>query len=177
MPTIFDVRVIQNNSVSQLNWRFKGMVKSSEEIQEEWDEYEKKREERRKIILQELQDELDKDHQLLLIKEKELENLEQFFKSSKDSNQDLELLQKDIREIEKRINSNEEIKRIIDNKHQEYKKHGDIFDDILDRPFDSHGGIGEGTRQATLPFKGAGLMVLMEIRERYYKWKEKDNSG
>ena len=119
---------------------------------------------------------MDKDHQLLTEKEEELQNFKQLFDSSKDPKQNLESLQREIKEIEKRINSNEEIKRIIDNKHQEYEKHGDIFDGILDRPFDSHGGIGEGTRQATLPFKGAGLMVLMEIRKRYYKWKDKDNS-
>ena len=45
------------------------MVRSIEEIQEEWDEYEKKREERRKIVLEDLQNELDKDYQLLFKKE------------------------------------------------------------------------------------------------------------
>lgn len=152
------------------------MVRSKEEIQAEWDEYEKKRDERRKIILQQLRDELDKDNQLLLKKEKELQYQKQFSDSSKESKQNLESLQKEIKEIKKHIESNEEIYRLIDNKHQEYKKHGDIFDDLLDRPFDSHGGIGDGTRQATLPLGGTGLMILMEIRKRYYKWKEKDNS-
>jgi hypothetical protein len=152
------------------------MAKSSEEIQEEWDEYEKEREERRKLILQELKDELDKDNQLLLKKENELKYLEKVSDSSEGSKQDLESLKKEIKEIKKRIDSNEEIKRMIDNKHQEYKKHGDIFDSLLDRPFDSHGGIGEGTRQATLPLKGAGLMILFELREKYYKWKEKEKT-
>jgi DNA repair exonuclease SbcCD ATPase subunit len=150
------------------------MVRSKEEIQEEWDEYENKREERRKIVLQDLQEELDKDNQLLLEKEKKLQNLKRFTDSLNDSDQNLELLQNEVKEIKKRIKSNEEIKRIIDNKHQEYKKHGDMFDDILDRSFESHGGISEGTRQATLPLRGAGLVILMEIRERYYKWKEKE---
>lgn len=152
------------------------MPKNSEEIQQEWYEYEKQREERRKIIHREMQDELDKDHQLLHEKEKELQSLEQWVDSSEDSKEELESLRDETKEIEKRIDLNEEIKEIIDNKHK-YKKHGDIFDDLLDRPFDSHGGIGEGTRQATLPFKGAGLMLLFELRERYYKWKEKEKSG
>jgi len=120
---------------------------------------------------------LEKDNQLLGEKERELHDLRQLTDSSQDSRENLGSLQKEITEIKKRIESNEEIKRMIDNKHQEYNKHGDIFDDLLDRPFDSHGGIGEGTRQATLPLKGAGLMILFELRERYYKWKEKEKKN
>ncbi len=95
---------------------------------------------------------------------------------SDDVKENIDSINKEIKEIRRRIETNTEIKEIIDPNTQYYQKHGDIFDDILDRPFDSHGGIGEGTRQATLPLKGIGLMLLFEIRERYYKWKEKYKS-
>jgi hypothetical protein len=152
------------------------MVKSKEEIQEEWDENERKREKRRKQITQELGNEIEKDKKLLQKKIDELELLKNRSATSYDVNENIDSIEKEINEIRRRIDTNTEIKEIIDPNKQYYQKHGDIFDDILDRPFDSHGGIGEGTRQATLPLKGAGLMLLLEIRERYYKWKEKDKS-
>jgi hypothetical protein len=41
------------------------MVKSKEEIQEEWNKYEQEREKRRKQIMQELGNEIEKDQELL----------------------------------------------------------------------------------------------------------------
>lgn len=152
------------------------MVKSKEEIQEKWNEYEREREKRRKQIMQELRNEIEKDQELLQKKIDELELLKNRSATSDDVNENIDSIEKEIKEIRRRIETNTEIKEIIDPNTQYYQKHGDIFDDILDRPFDSHGGIGEGTRQATLPLKGVGLMLLLEIRERHYKWKEKDKS-
>ena len=152
------------------------MVKSAGEIQEEWDRYEREREKRRKQIMQELMDEIERDQKLLQKKIHELELLKSQFSTSDDVSENIDSLNKEIKEIKRRIDTNTEINEILDPNVQFYQKHGDIFDDILDRPFDSHGGIGEGTRQATLPLKGVGLMLLLEIRERYYKWKEKDKS-
>ena len=140
------------------------MVRSKEEIQEEWNEYERKREKRRKQIMQELGNEIEKDQGLLQKKIDELKLLKNQSSISEDLAENIDSINKEIKEIRRRIDTNTEIKEIIDPCKQYYQKHGDIFDDILDRPFDSHGGIGEGTRQATLPLKGAGLMLLLEIR-------------
>lgn len=152
------------------------MVKSTEEIQEEWDKYEREREKRRKQILLELQDEIEKDQELLQKKNDELELLKSQSETSDDMNENIDSINKEIKEIRRQIDSNTEIKEILDPNIQYYQKHGDIFDDILDRSFDSHGGIGEGGRQGMLPVGGVGLVLLLEIRERYYKWKEKDKS-
>jgi len=126
--------------------------------------------------MQELHDEIEKDRELLQNKVDELELLKSQSATSDDVKENIDSITEEIKEIRRRIETNTEIKEIIDPNTQYYQKHGDIFDDILDRPFDSHGGIGEGTRQATLPLKGIGLMLLFEIRERYHKWKEKDKS-
>jgi hypothetical protein len=152
------------------------MVKNAEEIQEEWDEYEREREERRKQIMQELKDEIEKDREFLKKKIQELELLQSQSSISDDVGENIDSVNKEIKEIRRRIETNVEIYEILDPNVQFYQKHGDVFDDILDRPFDSHGGIGEGGRIVTLPAKGIGLMMLLEIRERYYWWKEKDKS-
>ena len=152
------------------------MDEESKKIQDDWDLYEKERARRRKDILRELICEIEKDKLLLEEKRKELSKLEYYLEiaESGDIRNDVKEKRKEIKEIKHRIANNREIYMVMDDKGT-YDSDG-FLDSILDRPFDSHGGIAEGSRVNALPLHGIGLLGILEIRKLFKKWMGKRES-
>lgn len=132
------------------------MTNPADMSQEEFQEYERKREEKRRKILAELDAEIAKDEQELKVRIARTPNLD----SAPDADK------KEIEDIKRRISSNKEIRWALAEPDTEAYRHNDFLDYILDRPMVI--GI------AQVPVVGLGMMGLLEIRELYYKWNDEE---
>lgn len=152
------------------------MDEESKKIQEDWDRYEKERAKRREEILRELNSEIEKDGMLLEEKRLELSTLEHYLEIAPSGTikGDVKEKKKEIKEIKHRIATNREIHMVMDNKGP--PDGVGFLDFILDRPFDSHEGIGEGSRVDALPLGGVGLIGIIEIGKLFRKWMGKRGS-
>jgi hypothetical protein len=109
----------------------------------------------------------------LSVAETHLKELEERYRQQSSIDPDdaahLRSLKEEIRETEKDIDLKKELIMILGNEEFCYE-HGDIFDRFLNlegEPFEDE------IIRVGYPLRGLGLALLMELRDRYYKWKEK----
>ncbi len=152
------------------------MVDDSKRTQEDWDRYHKERQRRREEILKELLSEIEKDKLLFEEKRKELSTLEHYLEFAPSGNIKDGVIEKkkEIKEIKHRIATNREIHMVMDNKGPPDRV--SFLDFILDRLSESSEAIGDGSMIDALPFRGAALLGILEIRELFKKWMGKRGS-
>ena len=109
----------------------------------------------------------------LSLSEKHLEELNEEYEGIKDNDptnkNELKEIKKKIKEVKKTISQKKELIMILGD-GEFHSEHGDIFDRFLDKegePFED-----EVTR-VNYPLHGIGLALFMEIREIYYKLKDR----
>jgi hypothetical protein len=136
------------------------MINPIEMTQEEYEEYEKRREEKRRKIIEELDGEISRDERTLADKLNKLRNVDTAPEAEK----------KEIDGIKRRISSNKEIRTIIGDNGKDAFRHGDFIDKVLDHPRILP--APSFPNAPPLPLGGIGILALLEIRELFYKWKD-----